>query len=427
MAKENGYIDSYYQATANVLAEQPELTNDIQADVCIIGAGLTGTNAAIELRKQGMSVVVLESQRIAFGGSGRNGGQALVGYCLGLREVDETYGPEWGKQLWDLSVESIDIIRERISKFSIDCDFQEGYIELALNKGQEEELKSWHELKHGRYNYPVAEWWDADKIDQVANTRRYLGGLFDPNSGHVHTLNYTLGLAQAAISVGAEIYENSPVIKIEKGAGFNTVKTAKGSVKATQVLLACNAYLDGLHRRAQSKVLPVASYIAVTEQLGDRNPITNNMAMSDLNNCLDYLRPTADGRILFGGVNHPFNGEYPDSQERLRQRMLKVFPQLGDVKMEYHWGGLFAVTRSYMPEIAHLGNDIYTAHGYTGHGVGLTNIAGRVVAEAMAGQAGRFDVFSRVKHGWIPTPEVLRKPALAMAIWKAKMEDALAK
>ncbi|CZF84079.1 NAD(P)/FAD-dependent oxidoreductase [Grimontia marina] len=426
MAKEHGYIDSYYQATANVLPEQPELTSDIQADVCIIGAGLTGTNAAIELRKKGMSVVVLEGQRIAFGGSGRNGGQALVGYCLGLREVDEEYGPEWGKQLWDLSVESIDIIRERISEFNIDCDFQEGYIELALNKGQEKELKSWHELKHGRYNYPVAEWWDTDKIEQVANTRRYLGGLFDPNSGHVHTLNYTLGLAQAAISVGAEIYENSPVIKLEKGAGVNTVKTAKGSVKAKQVLLACNAYLDGLHRKAQSKVLPVASYIGVTEQLGDRQPITNKMAMSDLNNCLDYFRPTADGRILFGGVNHPFNGEYSDSQERLRQRMLKVFPQLGDVKMEYHWGGLFAVTRSYMPEISHLGNDIYTAHGYTGHGVGLTNIAGRVVAEAMAGQAGRFDVFSRIDHGWIPTPKVLRKPALAMAILKAKMEDALA-
>lgn len=427
MKIDKGFTDSYYFATANHFEHYPELTTDVTADVCIIGGGLTGTNAAIELRKRGMSVVILEAQQIAFGGSGRNGGQALVGYCLGLREVDEKYGAAWGKQLWDLSSESIDIIRERIAEFDIQCDFQEGYIELALNKGQEEELKSWYDLKMSRYDYNHVEWWDTDKVNQVANTTRYLGGLFDSNSGHLHTLNYTLGLAKAAHQLGAEIYENTPAIKIIRGKGFNTIKTAKGSVKATQVLLACNAYLDGLDRKAQSKVLPVASYIAVTETLGERHPITNKMAMSDLNNCLDYFRATADGRILFGGVNHPFNGEYPDSQERIRQRMLKVFPQLSDIKMEYHWGGLFAVTQSYMPEINHLGNDIYTAHGYTGHGVGLTNIAGRVVAEAMAGQAERFDVFAKIKHGWIPTPKILRKPALALALWKAQLEDALAK
>ncbi|OOE59059.1 NAD(P)/FAD-dependent oxidoreductase, partial [Salinivibrio sp. IB282] len=165
--------------------------------------------------------------------------------------------------------------------------------------------------------------------------------------------------------------------------------------------------------------------IAVTEPLGERMPITNRMAMSDLNNCLDYFRPTAEGRLLFGGVNHPFNREYKDSAQRLHHRMTKVFPQLGQVKMDYHWGGMFAVTRSYMPHIAHLGHDIYTAHGYTGHGVGLTNIAGRVVAEAIYGQASRFDVFARLKHGWIPTPKMLRSPALALAIWKAKLEDLL--
>lgn len=427
MKKETGFTDSYYFATANTIAEYSELDRDISADVCIIGGGMTGTNAAIELRKKGMTVVLLEANQIAFGGSGRSGGQALAGFCLGLREVNETYGQTWGKQLWDLSTESIDIIRERINEFDIACDFQQGYIELALNKGQEEELKSWFDLKMGRYDYPHVEWWNKDKINEVANTERYLGGLFDNNSGHLHSLNYTLGLADAAKKLGTDIYEYSPAIKIVKGKGFNLIKTPKGSVKATQVLLACNAYLDGLHRKAQSTVLPVVSYIGVTEKLGKNHPITNKMAMSDLNNCLDYYRATADGRILFGGVNHPFNGEYPDSQARLHQRMLKVFPQLANVKMEYHWGGLFAVTRSYMPEIAHLGNDIYTAHGYTGHGVGLTNVAGRVVAEAMAGQAERFDVFARIKQGWIPTPKLLRKPALALAIWKAQLEDALAK
>ncbi|MFD2177479.1 NAD(P)/FAD-dependent oxidoreductase [Veronia pacifica] len=426
MSVKHDLSNSYYHKTANPFDPHPFLEGDIQADVCIIGAGLTGMNAAIELRKKGLSVVVLEAQHIAFGGSGRNGGQCLVGYCLGLRDVDDAYGREWGKQLWDLSVESVDIVRDRISEFDIDCDFQPGYIELALNASQEEELKSWFALKQGDYQYPSAQWWDAEKVSEVANTERYLGGLFDSNSGHLHTLNYTLGLAKAARSLGARVFENSPVKQIKKGK-VNEVITDKGRVSASQVLLACNAYLDGLDRRAQSKVLPVASYIAVTEPLGERMPITNRMAMSDLNNCIDYYRPTADGRLLFGGVNHPFNGEYKDSQERLRQRMLKVFPQLDDIKMEYHWGGMFAVTRSYMPEIAHLGNDIYTAHGYTGHGVGLTNIAGRVVAEAMAGQAGRFDVFSRIKQKWIPTPEVLRKPALAMAIWKAQLEDKLSK
>lgn len=424
MFKDSDYIHSYYQATVNPLPEQPQLDQAVEADVCIIGGGMTGLSAAIELRQKGYSVVVLESRRLAWGGSGRNGGQCLVGYCLGLREVDETYGPVWGKQLWDLSCEAVDLARERIERFKIDCDFQQGYIELALNQSQEAELKSWLALKQSRYDYPSASWWDQAQINDVAHTKRYLGGLYDSNSAHLHPLNYTLGLAQAAMDLGALIYEHSAAVKIETGQP-HVIHTAKGQVKARQVLLACNAYLDGLDRQAQSVVLPVASYIAVTEPLGERQPISNQMAMSDLNNCLDYYRPTADGRILFGGVNHPFNGEYADSMERLRQRLITVFPQLSDIKMDYHWGGLFAVTRSYMPQIAHLGHDVYVAHGYTGHGVGLTNIAGKVVAEAMAGQSERFDVFARIKQGWIPTPQMLRTPALALAIWKAKLADAL--
>lgn len=422
MSQSGEYIDSYYQATAHALPLQPSLTTDITADVCIIGGGMTGLNAAIELRKRGYDVVVLESGRISWAASGRNGGQCLAGFCLGLREVDETFGPEWGKKLWDLSCESIDIVRDRISEFNIDCDFQQNYIELAIKPSQKKELKSWLALKQSRYDYPSVSWWDKDKIQAVTSSTKYLGGLFDSNSGHMHPLNYTLGLARAAIELGAQVFEHTKAVKLVKGSP-NLIKTEQGSVKAKQVLLACNAYIDGLNRKAESKVLPVMSYIAVTEPLGERQPITNKMAMSDLNNCLDYYRPTADGRILFGGVNHPFNGEYHDSTERLRQRMLKVFPHLSDVKMEYHWGGLFAVTREYMPHIEHLGSDIYTAHGYTGHGVALTNIAGRVVAEAMSGMSERFDVFSRIQHKWIPTPKVLRVPALAMAIWKAELED----
>lgn len=415
---------NYYVATQNQSLSFPPLTGSHHADVCIIGAGLTGLNAAIELRQRGYQVIVLDAKTIAWGGSGRNGGQCLVGYCLGLREVHETYGAQWGKQLWDLSVEAVDIVRERIHTHQIACDFQPGYIELALNKAQQTELQSWHALKQGDYQYPMAQWWDQTKVAEVANTERYLGGLYDPNSAHIHTLNYTLGLAKAAQDLGVQIFEHSPAQSIKKGP-THCVLTPQGDVNAPRILLACNAYLDGLERKAQAKVLPVASFIAVTEPLGDRMPITNRMAMSDLNNCLDYYRPTADGRLLFGGVNHPFNREYKDSAQRLHQRMTRVFPQLGDVKMDYHWGGLFAVTRSYMPHIDHLGQDIYTAHGYTGHGVGLTNIAGRVIAEAMDGQASRFDVFARLKHGWIPTPKMLRSPALALAIWKAKLADLL--
>ncbi|MPX95588.1 FAD-binding oxidoreductase [Salinivibrio sp. VYel6] len=415
---------NYYVASQNQTLSFPALAGTQEADVCIIGAGLTGLNAAIELRQRGYSVTVIDARTVAWGGSGRNGGQCLVGYCLGLREVDETYGQAWGKQLWDLSVEAVDIVRERIQHHQIDCDFQPGYIELALNSAQQKELQSWHALKQGRYQYPDAQWWDKAQVADVANTDRYLGGLYDPNSAHIHTLNYTLGLALAAAKMGVKIYEHTPATRLVKGQP-HAVITPQGRVNTPRVLLACNAYLEGLHRQAQAKVLPVASFIAVTEPLGERMPITNRMAMSDLNNCLDYFRPTVEGRLLFGGVNHPFNREYKDSTQRLHRRMTKVFPQLAQVKMDYHWGGMFAVTRSYMPHIAHLGNDIYTAHGYTGHGVGLTNIAGRVVAEAIDGQASRFDVFARLKHGWIPTPKMLRSPALALAIWKAKLEDLL--
>ncbi|MCL6270012.1 FAD-binding oxidoreductase [Sansalvadorimonas sp. 2012CJ34-2] len=424
MNQSSEYVNSYHFQTGHTLPLQPCLTGDITTDVCIIGGGMTGLNAAIELRKRGFDVVVLESERIAWGASGRNGGMCLVGYCLGPHEVDETFGSEWARKLWDLSCESLDIVRERIKEFNIDCDFQQNYIELAVKPSHVKELKAYQELLENSYGYSSISWWDSEKIQDVTTSDRYLGGLFDSNSAHMHPHNYTIGLARAAMDLGASVYENSKVTKLIKGSP-NWVQTEHGWVKARQVLLACNAYIDGLHKKAESKVLPIISYIGVTEPLGDRQPISNQMAMSDLNNSLDYFRPTADGRILFGGVNHPFNGEYPDTRKRLHQRMTKVFPQLQDVKMEYHWGGLFSATREYMPHIEHLRHDIYTAHGYTGHGVSLTNIAGRVVAEAMAGTAERFDVFSRIRHKWIPTPKVLRTPALALAIWKAEIEDAL--
>lgn len=425
MPPSNDYIDSYYQATANTITQQPQLTEELTADVCIIGGGMTGFNAAIELRKRGYEVVLLESSRISWGASGRNGGMCLVGYCLGLHDVHDTFGLEWGRKLWNLSCEALDIVRDRVSAFKIDCDLQQNCIELAINKAQQEELEAYYELMQGPYNYTPGEWWSGDKIKAITSSEAYLCGLYDSNSAHLHTLNYTIGLAQAAIGLGVKVFEQSAATKLIQGSP-NLIKTENGSVKAKQVLLACNAYLDGLHRKAESTTLPVVSHIAVTEPLGDRQPITNNMAMSDLKNSLDYFRPTADGRILFGGVNHPFNGEPKNTRELIKQRMVKVFPQLHDVEMEYNWGGLFAVTREYMPQIEHLGNDVYAAHGYTGHGVSLTNIAGRVVAEAMCGMNERFDVFAKIKHKWIPTPKVLRTPALAMAIWKAELEDALA-
>ena len=227
MSQNSEYIDSYFTATGHTLPLQPTVNGEVTTDVCIIGGGMTGFNAAIELRKRGFDVVVLESDRISWGASGRNGGMCLVGYGLGLNEVDETFGPEWGKQLWDLSCESLDIVRERIAEFQIDCDYQQNYIELAVKSSQIKELKAYQELMEGRYNYPHTTWWDSDKIQEVTSSDRYFGGLFDPNSAHIHPHNYTVGLARAAMDLGVRIFENSKAVKLVKGSP-NIIKTAQG-------------------------------------------------------------------------------------------------------------------------------------------------------------------------------------------------------
>jgi len=420
--------DSYYVASRNDSTQRPNLTTNIEADVCIVGGGFTGLSTAIHLRKAGLSVVVLEANRIGWGASGRNGGQAIIGYNTGIGAMEQRFGLDAAKDYLDMALEGCSIIKQHSEEFKIDCDFKSGHVGLATDYKQLEsmisEQKVWSRCGHDDLEiFP-----DAQSTQKLVESENYVGGFYDPNGGHLHPLNLALGEARGLESIGGVIYEQSRVINIDK-SGSPLVKTETGSVKAKQVLLAGNAYLGNLIPSIEKKLIPVSSFIIATEPLGERRAkalLKQDYGYTDWRYVLDYYRLTSDNRLLFGGKSVYGGAEPANYPQQMRQDMLKVFPQLADVKIDYAWGGNFAITYSRMPDVGRLaGTEIYYAHGYSGHGVTTTHIMGRLMAEAMQGDTQRLDYFSRIKQVPFPGGKILKVPAVIAGSWYYRLKDAL--
>ncbi len=421
------HIPSYYSATANPAPRHPALTGEVQADVCIVGGGIAGLSTALHLAERGYKVVLLEAHRIGWGASGRSGGQAIFGYACGQQKLIDELGAEPARQLWDFSIEALDLLKRRVAQHQIDCDLQWGQVHAAIKSRQRDELKTWQEELERDYDYHSIRFLEREDVEAMLETKRYCAALHDSASGHLHPLNYTLGLAAAAEAAGVRICENSSVIRVERGDPA-ILHTASGSVRARHVALCCNAYVDGLEPQLRSRIMPVGTYIIATEQLGLERMtrlMRENVAVTDINFVLDYFRRSADHRLLFGGrVSYsgldPFN-----TASATRKRMLAVFPQLADVKVEYAWGGYVDITMSRAPDFGRIAPNIYYLQGFSGHGIALTGIAGQFVAEAIAGQAEHFDIYARIKHRNFPGGALLRTPALVLAMLYYRLRDYL--
>lgn len=421
------HVDSYYAASANPMPDYPVLQGEETADVCVVGAGLTGTSCALELAKRGYDVVVLEANRVAWGASGRSGGQMIFGYSCGEEALEKLIGPDDARRLWDMSLEAVDLIRERVRDYGIDCDLSPGHLHAAIKPRQMRALEAWHRALDERYGYGSPELWDRDRIRSAVASERYIGGLHDPNSGHLHPLNYTLGLAAAAGQAGARFFEASRATGIVHGPE-PTVTTAGGSVRCRHVVLGGNAYLGDLSSRLAARIMPVGTYIGASEPLGRERAsalIPDNIAVADTNFVLDYFRLSADHRMLFGGRVSYSTVVPPDLAAAMKRRMVKVFPQLSDVGMEYAWGGYVGITRNRAPDFGRIDDNIFYAQGFSGHGIALTGLAGRLMAEAVAGTAERFDVFSRIPHADFPGGVLMRTPALVLAMFWYRLRDLL--
>ncbi|MDD7544648.1 FAD-binding oxidoreductase [Actinobacillus porcinus] len=410
---------TYYYDSRNLDIIRPHLAQNAEADVCVIGAGFGGLSAALELAEQGKSVIVLEGARIGFGASGRSGGQAINGFEDGIDEYVEQFGFEMTQKLWQMSLEAIDIIDERIAKYGIQCDWKKGYATLALNHRRMDDLLTIEKSSREVFGYDKMQLWDKAQLKQYLGSDIYVGGLFDRNSGHLHPLNYCLGLAKACLDLGVQIFEHSPVVDMKIHGDKVTLKTKKAQVTAQNVVIATNAYIAGLprsiHRGTARKILPVESFIIATEPLEQAvadSVINNGMSVCDNNLLLDYYRLSADNRLLFGSDS----SSNKDMVQVMRRNMLKVFPQLAEVNIDYGWGGPIDMTMNSQPHFGRIKPNIYFAHGYSGHGVALTGLAGRIIAEAILGNDERLSVFEQLKIPSIYGGKLVKKLALKVGI-----------
>ncbi|KGW45813.1 NAD(P)/FAD-dependent oxidoreductase [Burkholderia pseudomallei] len=419
---------SYYAATVNDTTRHPPLEGTIDADVCVIGAGLTGISAALNLAERGHSVAVLEASKVGWAASGRNGGQLIGGFACGIDAFEPYLNADEIRLVWDMGLETLAIAKERIAKHAIDCAFVPGYLSAANKPRDVDALRRSRDEAARRFGYTRLRYVERDALAQYVQSSRYLGGLFDPDSGHLHPLNYTLGLARAAVASSARIHEDSAVTRIASEAGGHVVSTARGAVRARFVVLACNAFLGALAPALSRKIMPVGTYVIATEPLGEaraRALMPAQAAICDSRFALDYFRPTPDARLLWGGKVSYSTLEPRKLADAMRRDMLKTFPQLADVTIEHAWGGFVDITMNRAPHFGRLTPTVYFAQGFSGHGVNTTGLAGKLIAEAIDGQAARFDVFGKIRHRDFPGGAALRMPALVLAMAWYRLRDLL--
>ena len=423
----SGESGSYYAATAPAIDPRPVLGGRERADVCIVGAGFTGISAALHLAERGYSVIVLEAERVGWGASGRNGGQVGSGHRESMDQLERTLGPSRAADLWVLSEEAKAIIADRIARHGIECDWRPGNLLASTRERYLGWMEAEAELCHRRYGYRGYRMLSRAEMREEVASECYAGGRMDAGGGHLHPLRFVLGMAAAAAGAGARIFEGSSVQRIRWGRSAE-VSTARGVVTAEHVVLAGNAYLGRLEPRLEPRIMPIVNHQLATEPLGERRArslVRSGACVHSTRFVVDYFRCTADHRLLFGG-GETYSDRPPDDLEGfVRRYMLRVFPQLADVRIDHAWSGRLAITRSRLPHVGRVAPNGIFAHGFSGHGVALTQIAGKLIAEAVAGTTERFDVLAGLRHRAFPGGRRLRHPLLVLGMLYYALRDKL--
>ncbi|MEZ6024082.1 MAG: FAD-binding oxidoreductase [Hyphomonadaceae bacterium] len=420
-----GMAHSYYVATANPFAPAPRLEGEARADVVVIGGGYTGLHAALNAAERGFSVILLEAGRIGWGASGRNGGQMIPGWRKSATDLIAAYGADRARTLFDLAMEARTLTLERIARHGISCDlFTNGHLTLAAKRGDRRWMQAEVEALAETMDYPHARVLGKAEADARVAARGFHGALLDAEGGQLHPLNYALGLADAARAGGVALHEQSRVTRIETQNGV-AAHTEHGVVRARFGVLACDALLEGLEPRIAGRIMPVANYIVATEPLAQpERLIADHLAVSDSRFVVNYFRISADGRLIFGGGERYSPDPPADIAAFVRGHVLSLFPQLASTRIDYAWGGLVSITMSRLPHIGRMG-DLFYAHGYSGLGVLMPALAGKVLAEAMAGTAERFDVLTSLAPPEFPGGAALRSPLYVLGMLWYALRDRL--
>ncbi len=420
------HIGSYYAATVNEVTAYPELKGAQSADICVVGAGFTGVATALTLAERGYSVALVEGNRVGWGASGRNGGQLINGIS-GLAKLRKQHGDGIADLLWDLKWRGNDIVHERVKKYGIACEHKNGFVQTALKTRHLTELDEYAKemvLHDFPYEYEI---WNRDKTRSMLGTDSFIGALVNYRDGHLHPLNLCIGEARAAHGLGVQIFEQSPVVRIKHGLKAKVI-TASGQVEADSVVLAGNAYHTLEPRQLSSLIFPAGSYIIGTEPLSDAmaNEINSlDLAVCNLNEIVDYFRLSADKRMLYGG-RCDYSGREPRSIEAsILPRMLKVYPQLKGLKVDYQWGGKIGIVLNRIPTLGRISDNVYYCQGYSGHGVAATHTMGEITANAITGTLERFDLFANTKHLRLPGSQWMGNQIIALGMWYYRIRDLL--
>jgi gamma-glutamylputrescine oxidase len=422
------YPHSYYQASQNRSLELTPLDGSRHADVCIVGAGYTGLSSALHLAQRGYDVVLLEARKPGWGASGRNGGQLCSGQRKDQDELTAMVGTDTARQFWELAEAAKNLSRQLIAEHGIDCDLKPGIAHPNHKPGYAHGTEAYVDFLRRQYDYQQIEYLEADAMAELVGSAGYFGGSLDMGAGHLHPLNYALGLTEAALAAGAGIYQSTIVEGLEEGSP-NRIITNQGIVEADSVVLACNGYLGKLEPRVSGKIMPINNFIIATEPLSEAqlkviNP--RDVAIADSRFVVNYYRLSADKRMLFGGGEN-YRQNFPrDIANFVRKPMLQVYPQLEHSRIDYAWGGTLAVTLNRMPHFGRLGNNnTYYAQGYSGQGVAMATLAGKLIAEAIAGEAERFDLFGKIPTRSFPGGDLLRWPAMVLGMSYYALRDRL--
>ncbi|SEN52375.1 NAD(P)/FAD-dependent oxidoreductase [Halomonas caseinilytica] len=417
----------YRDSIAVELEPCAPLTEDRHADVCVIGGGVTGCSAALHLAERGYSVALLEAEDIGHGASGRSGGQILPGLGTDIATVEQALGLQCARRIWEMSREAVRLTAELVERHAIPCELAWGYLHAAVKPRHVRELEQFREELSRKYGYEALEWLEGEALHEHVVTDVYPAALYDREGGHLHPLNYTLGLARAAQRAGARLYPHSTVQEIRRGEPA-VVRTEQGSVTADVVVLGTNAYQTGLVPELSGRIMRAANYMVATAPLTEEQAaqvLPRGDALSDANFVLDYYRLSADRRLIYGGEVSYDGREPPNLQTRMDAKIAHLFPVLEGVPIEYRWGGDVAITLNRAPDFGRLDDNLFYAQGYSGHGMAMAGLAGKLMSDAVAGHGEGFDTFAAMPHRHFPGGRLLRKPLLVLATQFYKLRDRL--
>lgn len=421
------YPLSYYASSANAHSSLPAAKGDLSCDVCVIGAGYMGLSSALHLAQKGYDVVLLDAHRVGWGASGRNGGQVGSGQRMEQDDLEKLVGHDHARRLWNLAEASKALVKSLIADHGIACDLKPGILHADHKKSYVAHSKAYAQKLQDDYGYDAIRFVGRDEICTMLGSEAYYGGTIDWDAAHLHPLNFALGLSLAAQKAGVRLFENSQVLDIQKGAKVG-ITTDEAQITASHVIMACNGYIEKLAPKIAARVMPMNNYIIATEPLSKADAkalIRDDVAVADSKFVINYFRLSNDRRLLFGG-GESYSFKFPsDIKSFVRKPMLDIYPQLKDIKLDYGWGGTLGITLNRMPYFCKLDENIFNASGFSGHGVAMATLAGNILADAIDGQASRFDVMEKVPTHIFPGGRHLRWPLMVLGMLYYSLRDRL--